>query len=200
MSKCDTSNAVLNDRSPRLESTSTLCRIFLTHFWHIKCCSQWQVAKSGINQMKFWTFISLTALHAEWNGKKEFNLRKIKNEKCMQACQTGDGSEPLFDWLAKCQLLIWIQIAHFCPFFGSPEFPSPLPLVLMWILAKETWRWFILKKDRNISIILHEKKSWCLLSKDGEIETPKPCRVFFEKEEVVVVFFGTFNLSYPSKQ
>ena len=39
------------------------------------------------------------------------------------------------------------------------------------------------------------KKSWCLLSKDGEIETPKPCRVFFEKEEVskVLRFRGIFE-------
>ena len=33
MTKFDISNAVHNDRSPRLASTSTLCRIFLTHFW-----------------------------------------------------------------------------------------------------------------------------------------------------------------------
>ena len=141
------------------------------------------MAKSGINQMKFWTFTSLTALHAEWNGKKEFNLRKIKNEKCMQACQTGDGSEPLFDWLAKCQLLIWIQIAHFCPFFGSPEFPSPLPLVLMWILAKETWRWFILKKDRNISIILHEKKLVSYYQKMAKLRLQNHAGFFFKRRK-----------------
>ena len=123
MSKCDTSNAVLNDRSPRLQSTSTLCRIFFTHFWHIKCCSQWQVAKSGINQMKFWAFASLTALHAEWNKKM----------KCMQTCQIGEGTELLFDWSAKCQFLLLILFAHFCNFFGFSEITCPLVLDLTWI-------------------------------------------------------------------
>ena len=37
----------------------------------------------------------------------------------MQTCQIGEGSELLFDWSAKCQLLLLIQFAHFCYFFAS---------------------------------------------------------------------------------
>ena len=179
MSKFDILNAVLNDRSPRLESTSTLCRIFSTHFWHIKCCSQWQVAKSGINQMKLWAFASLTALHAEWNKKM----------KCMQTCQIGEGSELLFDWSAKCQLLLLIQFAHFCNFFLllwnylSSSFGPHMDL------SQSDFRMDYTTNGQEHEQHFASKKFDVFLSKYGEIETQKACRIFYEKGEVVVIMY-----------
>ena len=86
------------------------------------------------------------ALH-QWN-------KKIK---CMQTCQIGEGSELLFDWSAKCQLLLLIQFAHFCNFFGFSGITCPLLLDLTWIKAKVTSRWIILQMDRNKSSILHKE-------------------------------------------
>ena len=92
-----------------------------------------------------------------------------------------------------------IQIAHFLQFFATSKNTAPLLSILVWILVGLMTRWFILKIEGNISIVLHEKKIDSVLSKDSEIETQKRCRVFFEKEEVLMqAYFFTIFPANPA--
>ena len=76
----------------------------------------------------------------------------------MHTCQIGDCSEVFLIDHSKERLLLVIQIAHFCNFFATSKNTAPLLSILVWILVGLMTRWFILKIDGNISMVLHEKK------------------------------------------